>query len=305
MCLYLRACGWYVLDVFDGDYNVSAICAAISHAKNHRGSPTFINVRTTIGLQTSIAGTSKAHHTAFGSENVKNCKKAWSLDEEKSHYIPDDVREYWAEIRSRGTRLHDQWEESLEQYVAENPERSGELLRKTKGTVPVEWINTLENMQAPTNEIPTRQASGQVYDHLWNMLPLIAGSADLSEPNFMLKAAKSIFGAPESEKSSTADKNDISRFAGRYIHYGVREHGMMSIANGIAAYARRAFIPVTATFAMFQLYGAAGIRMSALAKLQVIHIGTHDSIAEGACGPTHQVSELTTHRIHFLREFFC
>lgn len=113
-------------------------------------------------------------------------------------------------------------------------------------------------------------------------MPLIGGSADLADPNHTLKVPKEVFGAPEDGVANLS-------FTGRYVHYGTREHGMFAVSNGIAAYAPRSFIPITATFSMFQLYGAAAIRMSALNCLQVIHIGTHDSIAEGACGPTHQV----------------
>ena len=206
----------------------------------------------------------------------------WNLNPNKTHDIPDDVRKYWAEIPKRGSRLYAEWQGLLDSYNKQYPELAQQLRQKVMGGLNPAWKKSLADFQPEKKDIPTRQASAEVYDHLWNVLPFIAGSADLSEPNFTLRIPKGAFGPPMPDMKNTS-------YTGRYIHYGTREHGMMAIANGIAAYAQRAFIPITATFAMFQLYGAAAIRMGALSKLQVIHLGTHDSIAEGACGPTHQV----------------
>ena len=175
-----------------------------------------------------------------------------------------------------------EWENLLDRYTERFPELAADLMRRVDGKLHPEWKQRLLSFEIATNDIPIRQASGQVFDLLWNTLPLIGGSADLADPNHTLKVPKEVFGAPEDGVANLS-------FTGHYVHYGTREHGMFAFSNGIAAYAPRAFIPITATFSMFQLYGAAAIRMSALNRLQVIHIGTHDSIAEGACGPTHQV----------------
>ncbi|PLB50108.1 putative transketolase [Aspergillus steynii IBT 23096] len=280
----MRACGWYIIDVFDGNHDVANIYTAITYAKQHRGSPVFINIRTTIGHGTDKAGTHKAHHTSFGGQTVDQCKRKWNLDPQQTHYVPQEVRTYWAEIPKRGKILYQQWERNLEKYQMACPERAEQLLLKVHGRLPSGWMRLLHEFQPPNHPIPIRQASGQIHDYLWDTVSFIAGSADLSEPNFMLKGGQQRFGSPS--------HHDGMSYSGRYIHYGVREHAMMAIANGISAYSRGAFIPVTATFAMFQLYGAPAIRMSALARLPAIHIGTHDSIAEGACGPTHQPIEL-------------
>jgi dihydroxyacetone synthase len=270
------------MEIPDGNNNVTAIRSALDHAGDHTGQPVFINVTTTIGLGTSVAGTSKAHHAAFGPDNVAHCKKMWNLDVNKTHQIPREVKDYWFAIPKRGARAVREWNQLLAQYHAKHPELAVEFRRRAAGSFHPDWKQSLLDFQPTKKDTPIRQSSAEVYDHLWDTIPLFAGSADLSEPNFTLRKAKGAFGPAHHDGKNAS-------FDGRYIHYGTREHGMIAMANGIAAYSQGAFIPVTATFAMFQLYGASALRMTALSKLQVIHIGTHDSIAEGACGPTHQV----------------
>lgn len=278
------ACSWYVLEVPDGNYNVAAVQAALEHSRNHVGQPIFINITTVIGIGTSLAGTAKAHHAAFGQADIEKCKQLWGFDLTQTHFVPEDVREDWSHIRIKGEKLMTEWEDLLQRYAHMYPELAKEFHKRSCGKFDPKWKQALRDFQVEKKNLPTRQSSAQVYDMLYERLPLFAGSADLSEPNFTLRVAKKAFGVPRS------DAENLS-FTGRYVHYGAREFGMIAIANGIAAFARKAFIPITATFAMFQLYGGAAIRMSALNKLQVIHIGTHDSIAEGACGPTHQVCD--------------
>lgn len=239
---------------------------------------------TVIGFGTSISGTCKAHHTAYGNADIETCKESWGFDTAKTHFVPDDVRDDWKEIPNQGKKLVSDWGKMLERYADKYPELACSFQGRVNSGLDPQWKQQLIDFKIEKKDIPVRQASGQVFDHLWKKLPLIGGSADLADPNHTLKVAKEVFGAPDQDRPNVS-------FAGRYIHFGTREHAMFAVANGMAAYAPRAFIPVTATFSMFQLYGAAAIRMSALNHLQVIHIGSHDSIAEGACGPTHQVLE--------------
>ncbi|RYP84421.1 hypothetical protein DL770_005213 [Monosporascus sp. CRB-9-2] len=297
----MRACGWYVLEVLDGDHDVKAILAALQHADQHHGQPIFININTTIGHGTTIAGTSKAHHTAFGQEDIRKCKEAWGYDPQATHVVPDDVRQYWADVAVNGSRAREQWHSLLEQYSRHHPRLGSQLHALMRGEGALDgnegmgWKDQLMAVKASPGKIPVRQSSGAVMDILWKKLPMLGGSADLSEPNFVLREPKEAFGPPGEEIRHQS-------YAGRYIHFGTREHGMAAIANGIAAYSPstgeenggsgQALLPITATFSMFQLYAAPAIRMSALMKLKVIHIGTHDSVAEGACGPTHQPVEM-------------
>lgn len=273
------------MEIPDGNSNVTAIRSALEHAQDHTGQPVFVNITTTIGIGTSLAGTCKAHHTAFGVDNVEKCKKMWGLDPTKAHDVPYDVRKYWADVPRRGAQIRKDWERLLNAYAEMYPGLAKEYRERISGQPNISWKQALLDFKPAQGNLPIRQTSAHVYDHLWNAMPFLAGSADLSEPNFTLKVPKTAFGPPKPDVKNTS-------YTGRYIHYGTREHGMMAIANGIAAYHEGTFIPITATFAMFQLYGAAAIRMGALSKLQVIHLGTHDSIAEGACGPTHQVHDL-------------
>lgn len=286
-----RACGWYVLEVPDGNNNVKAILSALDHAGLHKGQPVFININTTIGFGTTIAGTCKAHHAAFGDSNVRECKEAWGYDPNETHVVPPEIREYWSEVPRKGSAARKQWLETISHYLDQYPDLGHKLQAIMNGKVDLSWRQSLLSLKAPAKDMPIRQSSALAFDTLWNILPLFGGSADLSEPNFTLKVPKEAFGPPHDEVHHQS-------YQGRYVHFGTREHGMAAIANGIAAYSARsehaesrgqAFIPITATFSMFQLYAAPAIRMGALMKLKVIHIGTHDSIAEGACGPTHHV----------------
>ncbi|TWU71946.1 hypothetical protein ED733_000194 [Metarhizium rileyi] len=182
----------------------------------------------------------------------------------------------------------------LKMYDSTGPKSLPKFMAHECGQLSGEWRQQLLSFRPQQGMNSVRQSSGAILDQLWQSLPLFGGSADLSGPNVVLKTPKAVFGPPDDDGKQS--------YEGRYVHFGTREHGMAAIANGMAAYSTRkdhksgklgqAIIPIAATFSMFQLYAAPAIRMSALMKLQVIHIGTHDSIAEGACGPTHQPVEL-------------
>lgn len=274
-----------MLEIPDGNSNVAAIRTALEHARNHVGQPKFLNITTTIGFGTTVADTCKAHQMAFGEVDIEKCKTSWGFDSQSTHFVPEDVRQDWADVPRQGQELKSQWKQTLISYAVEYPELAQQLQSKINGDLGQKWRQTLNTYEVPCKELPLRQTSAQIYDILWRLVPFFGGSADLSEPNFMIKEAKPVFGPPRPGVENVS-------FNGRYVHYGTREHGMIAVANGVAAYAPQAFIPITATFAMFQLYGASAIRMTAVNKVQVIHVGTHDSIAEGACGPTHQVGFL-------------
>ncbi|KAI9695468.1 MAG: hypothetical protein M1836_006456 [Candelina mexicana] len=280
----MRACGFYVLEIPDGNSNVTAIRTALRHARNHTGQPKFLNITTAIGFGTAVAGTCKAHQMAFGQVDIDKCKGLWGFDPKITHHVPKDVRQDWSHLRKKGAEQVSEWKQTLVRYAEEYPELALEFRAKVRGDLGRKWRQDLNRFEISDKTLPVRHSSAQVYDSLWDTVPFFGGSADLSEPNFMLKVPKQGFGFHQ------PGVNNVS-FTGRYVHFGTREHAMIAIANGMAAYAPQAFVPITATFSMFQLYGAAAIRMSALNKVQVIHIGTHDSIAEGACGPTHQPVE--------------
>lgn len=270
----MRAQGWNVIDVFDGDSSVSSIVKALAEARAHRDAPTFVNIRTTIGYGTSTAGTFRSHH---GSYTDDDAALQTTDGVTTTHALSETTKKYFAEVVERGHKLEKSWNDKLHKYTISHPEDAQVLQNRIAGKTEVAGI--LESFDVPETVQATRTFNGKVFNILMDNIPgLIAGGADLWNSNQMGDQSSRIF--------------DRKTPSGRVIRYGIREHAMASISNGIAAYAPGCFIPVTATFFMFYLYGAAGVRMGALSNLKVIHVATHDSIGEGQNGPTHQPVEL-------------
>ena len=270
----MTAMGWHVIDVEDGDTSVASIAKALAEAKKIRAKPTFINIRTTIGHGTSTAGTFKSHHGNYSEEDAA---KQATPGVTATHTISERTREYWAEAAKRGKETEAQWNRTMESYEIKYPDMAKALQQRLHGKVDADEL--LASMAVPEKVVPTRQFNGTVFNKLMEHIPaMLAGGADLWNSNQMGDQSPRIF--------------DRAHPEGRVIRYGIREHATASISNGIAAYAPGAFLPVTATFFMFYLYAAAGVRMGALSNLRVIHVATHDSIGEGQNGPTHQPVEV-------------
>nr|XP_036577936.1 dihydroxyacetone synthase [Colletotrichum truncatum]KAF6785066.1 dihydroxyacetone synthase [Colletotrichum truncatum] len=270
----MKSMGWNVIDVLDGDSSVSSIVKALAQARSHRGQPTFINIRTTIGFGTSTAGTFKSHHGTYSEEDAALYGTAGLSS---THTLSDKTKEYFGEVIDRGNFLEKSWNKKLQEYASAYPEKASALKDRMNGVS--EFQNVLDTIEVPDIVQSTRTFNGEVFNKLMDSVPsMIAGGADLWNSNQLGDQSNRIF--------------DRTNAEGRVIRYGIREHAMASISNGIAAYAPGCFIPITATFFMFYLYAAAGVRMGALSGLPVIHIATHDSIGEGQNGPTHQPVEL-------------
>ena len=179
--------------------------------------------------------------------------------------------------RERGYEIERDWNAQVELYKRRFPSEA--KLLEDRMTARLDFQDLLDNIEVPKEIQATRQFNGTVFNKLMESCPnLFAGGADLWNSNQLGDQSHHIF--------------DASNRKGRVIRYGIREHAMASISNGIAAYSPGAIIPVTATFFMFYIYAAAGVRMGALSNLKVIHVATHDSIGEGQNGPTHQPVEL-------------
>lgn len=272
--LKMKATGWNVIDVFAGDESVSDIVSALSLARSCKCKPTFINVRTTIGYGTSSAGTAESHH---GKYDAVDSKRFEVYEGQPPHQPTEETRQYLAAAADRGTAKAKQWVSDLERYAEEYPEEAAALKRRINGDIDYEQL--LETMEVPHHLAATRESNGWVFGKLVRHIEgIFAGGADVWGPNKLGDCSDIIF--------------DRHNRQGHVLRYGIREHAMASISNGIAAYSRHAFLPVTATFFMFYLYAAAGVRMGALNRLQVVHIATHDSLNEGQNGPTHQPVEL-------------
>jgi transketolase len=269
-----RAHGWAAERIDGMDHD--AIAAAIVRAQAS-DRPNLIACRTIIAFGAPTkAGTAAAHGTPLGAEEIKGAKERLGW-EYPAFVVPDDVRAQWREAGARGASVRHAWEQRL---AAVAPDRRAEFLRRQKGELPTGFdaliTKLCDDFRAKNARLATRQSSGAVLDVLVPAVPeLISGSADLTPSN----------------NTRTKDEKEVrpGDFSGRYIHYGVREHGMAAAMNGIAAHG--GLIPYGGTFLTFTDYARPSIRLSALSELGVVYVMTHDSIGLGEDGPTHQPIE--------------
>ena len=272
-----RAYGWQTLTVEDGN-NLQAIESAIHEARADGERPTLISVKTIIGYGSPQAGTSKVHGNALGEENIKKTKEFFGWDPRKTFYIPEEVKTYLLEQTKRGAALQEQWNKQLDEFTKAYPEEAGALKLIFSKDLPEEWEKDLPFFGA-NEAMATRQASGKALDILKRNIPwMIGGSADLASSN------------------ETPKKEDLSFQPGLYqnsnIWFGVREHAMGAILNGMASH--RGVQVYGGTFLTFSDYMRGAIRLAALSEAPVTYIFTHDSVGLGEDGPTHQPVEHIT-----------
>ncbi|PQE12484.1 transketolase protein [Rutstroemia sp. NJR-2017a BBW] len=282
----MLACGWNVIDVEDGNYDIEGIVRALITAKNSKDKPTFINIRTVIGIGSKSAGDAKAHGAAFGAEDVANIKRKFGMDETKHFQVPDEVYDFFREAKPRGKKLEADWNSLVSSYAKEYPDLNKEFSLRVAGKFPDDWSKFIPAKEdLPTTPTPSRKSSGLICNPLaQNLKNFMVGTADLSPSVNMIWKGKVDFQRPDLRTTCGINGD----YSGRYIHWGIREHAMASISNGLAAFNKGTILPVTSTFFIFYIYAAPGIRMGALQGLQQIHIATHDSIGTGEDGPTHQ-----------------
>jgi len=265
-----EAYGWQVLEI-DG-HNYDQINAAIAEAKKEKSKPSIIICKTIIGFGSpNRAGTSKAHGEPFPAEEIELMKEKLGLPKDKSFFVPDEISDLRAKTQEKGQNIENQWNELWENYKNKNQEAAKELENSIKGEISKEALDIPQF--GSEKAIATRSASGTVLNHIAKYIPqLMGGSADLTPSNNTLPAGEESF-SPENPK-------------GRYIRYGVREHGMAAIMNGMALHG--GVLPYSGTFFVFSDYMRPAMRMSALMEQQVVYVLTHDSIGLGEDGPTHQ-----------------
>ncbi|KAF2013995.1 hypothetical protein BU24DRAFT_425000 [Aaosphaeria arxii CBS 175.79] len=284
----MRACGWDVIDVEDGCYDIEGLIAALEKARASTDKPTFINVRTVIGIGSAVAGQAVAHGAAFGKDDVANMKKMYGFNPEEHFVISEEVRNFFSSCVPKGQEHVAAWEKKVQEYESKYPELGAEFRRRREGKLPENWKELIPT-SFPEKATATRASSGLVFNPIAaEANNFMVGTADLSPSVNMIWKGKVDFQHPDLKTTCGINGN----YGGRYIHYGVREHAMAAISNGLAAYAPNTFVPVTSSFFMFYLYAAPAVRMGALQHLQVIHAATHDSIGMGEDGPTHQPIEL-------------
>ncbi len=269
------AYGWRVLHIEDGN-DLVQIDAALAEAMASDGRPTLIVCRTHIGYGAPTKqDTQKAHGSPLGPEEAAAAKRAYDWPADQPFLVPDEVAAWQDEMRHRGAEAEAAWSEAFEAYRAAEPELAATLERTLAGDLPDDWADALP-VFGPDDKPATRAASGQVLNAVAGELPeLVQGAADLSSStDTTLKAFGTV----------TADD-----FGGRNLYFGVREHAMGAIANGITLHG--GFRPIVSTFLQFYDYMKNTVRLAALMEIGSIFVYTHDSIALGEDGPTHQPIE--------------
>ena len=274
-----EAYGWHVQHVNDVN-DVQQLYRALVTARDTTDRPSLVVVHSIIAWPAPDAqNTGEAHGAALGAEEVAATKRVLGLDPAKHFYVPDDVLVHVREVVDRGRNLNKAWRERFEVWRESHPERAAELDRMAAGRLPAGWDGGLPSFEAG-KAIATRKASGAVIDALAAKLPeLWGGSADLAgSNNTTIKGARSFL--PEEHGGEPY---------GRVLHFGIREHAMGAIMNGITLHGpTRVF---GGTFLVFSDYMRPAVRLAALMKLPVTYVWTHDSVGLGEDGPTHQPIE--------------
>ena len=271
-----EAYGWQVLHLADVN-DLDAIDAVVAEAKADLTRPTLVVTRTHIGFGSPKQDTSGAHGEPLGAENIVATKKklGWPKPDE-SFWVPDEALAHWREAKVRGASSHEEWNTRHQAYAASDPTATKELLRRMSGALPDGWEQAVPDFTAENGSVASRAASQTVLNALVAVIPeLMGGSADLTPSNGT---------AVKTWKNFAPGAYDM-----RYMHFGIREHGMGSIMNGMALHG--GVIPFGGTFLIFSDYMRPTLRLASLMKQRVIFIFTHDSIGLGEDGPTHQPVE--------------
>jgi len=268
--------GWHVERVADVN-DLSALDDAIDSAAAETTRPSLIICRTHIGYGSpNRVDSAKAHGEALGAQEVELTKKALGWPSTEPFYVPEEALAEWRRPRQSGRADHDAWRALELAYRVAHSEAAAELSRRLRGQLPEGWDSAIPSFTAQNGSIASRAASGIVLNAIASRVPeLVGGSADLAGSNNTTLAGVGKF--------SPAD------YAGRNMHFGVREHGMASIMNGMSLHS--GVIPYGGTFLVFSDYMRPAIRLAALMRRHVVYVFTHDSIGLGEDGPTHQSVE--------------
>lgn len=267
---------WHVQIVEDGN-DLEAIHHAIKAAEEETGRPSLIKVRTHIGFGSPHKqDTSEAHGSPLGEDEIKLTKQKYGWDPEKKFFVPDDALKHFREAVDIGKKREQLWHTLCERHKKENPDLAAEWERISKNDFGTEWKKVIPSFGTELGGMATREASGKVLQAIFPHLPtMIGGSADLTPSNNTYVKGTENF--------------QSANFGGRYVRYGIREHAMGSILNGLAL--TNGIIPYSGTFLVFSDYMRPPIRLAAIMGIRPIYVFTHDSIGLGEDGPTHQPVE--------------
>ncbi|MBN1440960.1 MAG: transketolase [Anaerolineales bacterium] len=286
-----RAYGWNVLGVDDGN-DPSAVAKALAEARAQEVRPTLIRVRTHIGYGSpKKQDSSEAHGSPLGAEELKAAKAKLGWPTEPMFHLPAEALAVYRECVPEGKTLEAEWQALLAKYGKEYPDAAAELNRRMAGDPPKGWEEKIPAFSAADGNIATRKASEKILQALADPLPeLFGGSADLNPSTFTWMKKQGNFEKPGTPQEHIEGAVEGGwDYAGRNLHFGVREHAMGAICNGLALHG--GFIPFGSTFMVFYDYMRPAVRISAISNLHVLWIFTHDSAWLGEDGPTHQPVE--------------
>ena len=280
-----EAYGWHTQWVKHGDDDLEGIEKAIAEAKKVTDKPSVIKLTTTIGFGSLLQGTGGVHGNALKADDCKQVKKKFGFNPDESFVVPQKVYDMYHAHASEGAAKEEEWNKMLKKYSQEYKAEHADLLRRLSGKLPEGWQTKLPTYKPGDKDVASRKLSEAVLEAIYEAVPdLVGGSADLTGSNNTRWKDAVDFQPPSL---------GIGNWGGRYIRYGVREHGMAGIMNGLAAYGT--IIPYGGTFLNFVSYAAGSVRLSSLSHCRVIYVATHDSIGLGEDGPTHQPIETLAH----------
>ena len=284
-----EAYGWHTVAVTDGN-DLAAIEAALQAAHAQATRPSLILVRTHIGYGSPAQDSFKAHGSPLGKDAVRLTKQKLGWPIEPDFLIPDDALAHLRTAVERGAHDEAAWNQTLSAYAERFPQLARELEMRLRGELPQGWDADIPVFEPDAKGLATREASSKVLNAIAPRLPALSGgSADLDPSTKTALRGLGEFNPPASAKPGDTETGSDWSYSGRNLHFGVREHAMGAIVNGLAAHG--GFIPYGATFLIFSDYMRPPIRLAALMGLHVVHVFTHDSLALGEDGPTHQPVE--------------
>jgi len=288
------AYGWHVQEV-DG-MDVAAVDAALGAARAEENRPSLIVARTHIGFGSPHKqDTFQAHGEPLGQEEARLAKRAYGWPEDRTFYVPEEAQREFDQVGMRGATLRGAWQQAMDAYRATEGTLAGELDRAMAGQLPPDWDARLPSYTPQDGPMATRDAGGKVIEALAESVPtLVGGSADLDPSTRTMMKQKGDFESPAVPQEGQTPPTQgaaggVWGYAGRNIHFGIREHAMTAVLTGMAHHG--GVKPFGATFFAFSDYMRPGIRLAALSGAHVIYVWTHDSLAVGEDGPTHQPVE--------------
>ncbi|CCE83015.1 Piso0_002788 [Millerozyma farinosa CBS 7064] len=284
--LRYKAYGWNIMEIEKGDSDLDGVSRAIDEAKKSTNKPTLIRLTTTIGYGSLEQGTHGVHGAPLKPDDQKQLKAKNGFDPEQYFVIPPEVTEYYNEHVQENLKQYSEWQQLFNAYKQKYPELGAEVQRRLDGKLPADWSKILPSYKPSDKALATRKLSEMVLSKVLPAIPeVIGGSADLTGSN-LTRITDSVDFQPPS--------TGLGDYTGRYIRYGVREHGMGAIMNGIAAFGAN-YKNYGGTFLNFVSYGAGAVRLAAISHHPVTWVATHDSIGLGEDGPTHQPVETLAH----------